>query len=115
VPTKSSGAALLALTGDVEFNKDIRMRAIERGLHLNEFGLWRWQGENGGEGEETERGYWEMVKVETEEEILRELDMTWIEPEKRNFAFVVGKGDGRGQGKRGSDKQKRMPKKKRGT
>jgi DNA polymerase beta len=88
---KSRGAALLALTGDTECNKDLRTRAINLGLHLNEFGLWRWQPDENGRSEEEEKGYWELVKAETEEEVLRELGMEWVEPEKRNFAFVVGK------------------------
>lgn len=98
VPWKSRGAALLALTGDTEFNRDIRTRAINLGMHLNEFGLWRWQS-NGFErvnvGAEAERapdtGYWELVKADTEEEILRELGLDFVEPTKRNFSNVVGK------------------------
>jgi DNA polymerase beta len=97
---KSRGAALLALTGDTEFNRDIRTRAINLGLHLNEFGLWRWQPDENGRNEEgEEKGYWELVKAETEEEILKEVGMEWVEPEKRNFAFVVGKTSGRGKGR----------------
>jgi DNA polymerase beta len=98
VPWKSRGAALLALTGDIEFNRDIRTRAINLGLHLNEFGLWRWQS-NGSEEAEVEtatekapeKGYWELVKADTEEEILRELGLDFVEPTKRNFSNVVGK------------------------
>jgi DNA polymerase beta len=87
---KSKGAALLALTGDLEFNKHLRMRAHDHGCHLNEFGLWRWQGVKGEDSaEDPERGYWEMVKAETEEEILDVLGMEWVEPERRNFKFVV--------------------------
>jgi len=52
---------------------------------------------NGG-NEEEEKGYWELVKAETEEEILKELGMEWVEPEKRNFEFVVGK-TSRGRGR----------------
>ncbi|KAF7985926.1 hypothetical protein HWV62_43846 [Athelia sp. TMB] len=94
VASKSRGAALLALTGDTEFNKDIRMKAHSLGMHLNEFGLWRWQSNGSGVdalSAETEVGYWELVKADTEEDILAELGMEWIEPNKRNFSFVLGK------------------------
>jgi DNA polymerase beta len=96
VPWKSRGAALLALTGDIEFNKDIRVKANNLGMHLNEFGLWRWQSNGSvepgaitGEGVE-DRGFWELIKAESEEEILTELGMDWVEPTKRSFAFVAG-------------------------
>jgi hypothetical protein len=82
---KSRGAALLSLTGDVEFNRHIRSRALELGLHLNEYGLWRWEGEGDG------NGYWALLKAETEEEILTELNMEFIEPERRNFSFILDK------------------------
>lgn len=67
-------------------------------MHLNEFGLWRWQS-NGSDETEVEagtrkapdKGYWELVKADTEEEILRELGLDFIEPTKRNFLNVVGK------------------------
>lgn len=89
VPWKSRGAALLALTGDIEFNKDIRTKASNMGMHLNEFGLWRWQ--SNGVTKAEEKGYWELVKADTEEDILGELGMEFIEPTKRNFSFVIGK------------------------
>jgi DNA polymerase beta len=99
VPWKARGAALLALTGDIEFNKDIRMKASKLGMHLNEFGLWRWQPNGPGEsepeadedGNAEQKGFWELVKADTEEDILAELGMDWIEPTKRNFGFVLGK------------------------
>jgi DNA polymerase beta len=107
VPWKSRGAALLALTGDIEFNRDIRTKAINLGMHLNEFGLWRWQSNgseeahvNEGAERASETGYWELVKADTEEQILRELGMDFIEPTKRNFSNVVGKP------KRGTTKRK---------
>jgi DNA polymerase beta len=64
------------------------MRALNLGLHLNEFGLWRWQ-EN--EANPDKNGYWELVKAETEEDVLEELGIEWIAPERRNFSFIVGK------------------------
>lgn len=85
---------MLALTGDLEFNKDIRIKASNLGMHLNEFGLWRWQSnglELAADGTETETGFWELVKADTEEKILEQLGMEWIEPTKRNFGNVLGK------------------------
>ena len=95
-PVKSKGAALLALTGDVEFTRHVRGRALALGLHLNEFGLWRWQVNGNGlehsdDAGEDDGGFWELVRAESEEEILNELGMEYVEPEKRNFRFVVGK------------------------
>lgn len=92
MPWSARGASLLALTGDVEFNRDTRIKASDMGMHLNELGLWRWSnGPNGIEGPTAEKGFWELVKAETEEEILSELGMEFVEPTKRNFGFVVGK------------------------
>jgi len=82
---------MLALTGDIEFNKDIRLKAGQLGMHLNEFGLWRWQSNEPEEPEAVAKGSWELMEAETEEAILAELGVEWIEPTKRNFAFVVGK------------------------
>lgn len=112
---KSRGAALLALTGDTDFNRDIRMKAIKLGMHLNEFGLWRWNPsstpppsttgskstpkkaelkskskeidpdpekeededlESADMGLDSNNGFWELVRVDTEEEILESLG--WI-------------------------------------
>ncbi|KAJ7701481.1 hypothetical protein B0H17DRAFT_1195267 [Mycena rosella] len=88
VAQKSRGAALIALTGDTEFNRDLRIRASKIGMHLNEFGLWRWN--ESAEGE-PDGGFWELVRAETEEELLSELGMEYVEPVKRNFS-VLGKG-----------------------
>jgi DNA polymerase beta len=100
VPVKSRGAALLAHTGDVEFNKHLRAKALGMGMELNEYGLWRWQADaNRLESRDDEDdalqedwGFWELVRAETEEEILSEVGMPYVEPEKRNFKFVVGRG-----------------------
>ncbi|KAK7048660.1 DNA polymerase [Favolaschia claudopus] len=84
VAQKSRGAALLSLTGDIDFNRDLRLRAAKVGMHLNEFGLWRWN-ENDVVPHE---GFWELVRGETEEEVLRELGLEYIPPEKRNFSAL---------------------------
>lgn len=110
VPVKSRGAALLQLTGDVDFNVDIRKRAQAMGMQLNEYGLWRFRPQSGSSrmtphGTATaseEDGHWELVASETEEEILDQLNMPWVEPEKRNFSFLMAD-----TGKRHATKQRR--------
>jgi DNA polymerase beta len=83
---------LLALTGDAEFIRSIRGKANDLGMHLNEFGLWRWQanGKPNGEGD-VSRGFWELVRAESEKEILEELGMAYVEPRNRNFSYVSGR------------------------
>lgn len=98
VPIKSKGAATLSLTGDVEFNKDLRKRASQLGMHLNESGLWRLHPRNDDASPKlahdsaTEEGYWELVASETEDDIFNELGMPWIDPEKRNFDYLIRTG-----------------------
>ncbi|TRM60611.1 hypothetical protein BD626DRAFT_632392, partial [Schizophyllum amplum] len=183
VPVKSKGAGLIALTGDLEFNRHLRLKASKMELHLNEYGLWKWistprvdedtgeatthrepgaideisenpsaasdvSGELEGnrgvlegnrsepEGERSEpegdrdeveaspeptttkrrkrakpsvsvdleAGFWRLIRAETEEAIMRELDMEYVEPTKRNFAYVEkppGWAKGRGRKKAG--------------
>ncbi|KAJ6508354.1 hypothetical protein C8R45DRAFT_967146 [Mycena sanguinolenta] len=84
VAQKSRGAALLSLTGDTDFIRDVRVRATKVGTHLNEFGLWRWNDNM----EEPQEGFWELVRAETEDEVLRELAMEYVEPTKRNFSSL---------------------------
>ncbi|KAJ7256795.1 hypothetical protein B0H12DRAFT_483942 [Mycena haematopus] len=96
VAQKSRGAALLSLTGDTDFIRDLRVRASKVGMHLNESGLWRWNDNR----EEPHEGFWELVRAETEEEVLRELGMEYVEPTKRNFSSLgnaVGPARGRGR------------------
>ncbi|KAG6332478.1 hypothetical protein ID866_6612 [Astraeus odoratus] len=78
IPQQRQGAALMALTGDSEFIKDICSRAQRLGLHFNEYGLWRW----------CESGNWEFMHGDSEEGIFSELGMDYIEPYRRNFAFL---------------------------
>lgn len=91
---RSKGAALLSLTGDLEFIKDLRIQACKLGMHLNEYGLWRWVShdtEDTSDSSQEENGHWELIHTETEEDILHELDKSWIEPTKRNFSFLSDK------------------------
>ncbi len=68
VPEDSYGAALQYFTGSKEHNIVMRRRAQERGLKLNEYGLFR---------DET------PVAGKTEEEIYAALELPWISPELR--------------------------------
>ncbi|KAF5343216.1 hypothetical protein D9758_013424 [Tetrapyrgos nigripes] len=130
VPQKSRSAALLSLTGDSEFVRDMRLRANKMGMHLDEFGLWRWNStglktENGTpEVEEEEEasdpdsgseasedsspssssGRYTLIPTPTEQSIFDELGIPFVHPEKRNYSYLVG------PGKRDRDKPQRMEK-----
>ena len=96
---------MISLTGDLELNRHLRMKAVKLGMHLNEFGLWKWVSNNfpSIEKEETDAhaeeaaatseatepsGFWQLMRATTEEEIFERLGMDFIEPQRRNFAFV---------------------------
>lgn len=68
VPDQSFGAASQYFTGSKEHNIVIRRRAQERGLKLNEYGLFR--------GEE-------LVASRSEEEVYAAVGLPWIPPELR--------------------------------
>jgi DNA polymerase beta len=125
VPIESRATALLALTGDTDFVKDLKGRARRMGLEVNEWGLWkslhsptptidspsasgvttttttvgevaRQRGRPKGSvkdreerGEKGGSGGWEKIQVETEEEVLNELGMGWVEPARRNFGLLA--------------------------
>jgi DNA polymerase (family X) len=67
--------ALMYFTGSKEHNVVMRRRAIERGLRLNEYGLFR--------SEEETRDLALLVPCRTEEEVFRELGLSFIPPELR--------------------------------
>lgn len=68
LPRKSYGAALQYFTGSKEHNIALRKIAIEKGLKLSEYGLFKGS---------------EMIAGETEEEIYEKLGMEWVPPELR--------------------------------
>jgi DNA polymerase (family 10) len=70
VPTDSRGAALQYFTGSKAHNIALRDRAIGLGFKLNEYGLFRIDGD-------------ERVASATEEEIYRALGLAWVPPELR--------------------------------
>lgn len=95
VPLKSKGAGLIAFTGDIQLNKDLRLRAAKIGLLLNEFGLWKWNPNDRPKDpakplEEIapNDGYWQLIKAPTEQDIFNQLGMEYIKPHRRNFSFV---------------------------
>ncbi|HAW26640.1 MAG TPA: DNA polymerase/3'-5' exonuclease PolX [Planctomycetaceae bacterium] len=68
VPEESYGAALLYFTGSKAHNIVLRRRSQDRGLKLNEYGLFRED---------------ELISGKTEEEVYKALDLPWIPPEIR--------------------------------
>ena len=67
--------ALAYFTGSKEHNIIMRQRAIERGLRLNEYGLFK--------SKEETRDPKLLVKCATEEDIFTELELSYIPPELR--------------------------------
>ncbi len=68
VPKKSYGSALQYFTGSKDHNIILRRVAIDKGLKLNEYGLFRGP---------------KMIASSTEEEIYKALGLSYIEPELR--------------------------------
>ena len=68
VPQRSYGSALQYFTGSVEHNIATRRIAMDKGLKLSEYGLFRGP---------------KMIAGKNEEEIYKALGMDWIEPELR--------------------------------
>ena len=64
VPQKGKGAAMIQLTGDLDFNIDCRARAQQMGMLLNEYGLWRWTPNPGKEDPEIKAQH--LFEKETE-------------------------------------------------
>jgi DNA polymerase (family 10) len=69
VPRDSRGAAMQYFTGSKAHNIILRDRAIQRGLKLNEYGLFRTVDDG-------------RVAGETEEGIYEALGLAWVEPER---------------------------------
>ncbi len=67
--------ALAYFTGSKEHNIVMRQRAIQRGLRLNEYGLFK--------SREETRDAKLLVACKTEEEIFAKLDLAWVPPELR--------------------------------
>jgi DNA polymerase (family X) len=76
VSAASFGAAWQYFTGSKAHNVALRQRALERGLRLSEYGLFR-----GGDGDDPERGV--RVAGADEAEVYAALGLDWIPPELR--------------------------------
>ena len=70
VPAESRGAAMQYFTGSKAHNIALRDLAVQHGFKLNEYGLFRVEGDT-------------RVSGETEEGIYESLGMSWVEPELR--------------------------------
>ena len=74
--------ALMYFTGSKEHNIVMRQRAIERGLRLNEYGLFRSEMET--------RDPKLLVRCKTEEEVFGKLDLHFVPPEMREDTGEFG-------------------------
>ncbi len=88
VPTDCYGAAIQYFTGSKEHNVKLRSRAIERGLTLNEWGLWKttdWEARRDTVKATAGLGidYSTAVASRHEADIYAKLDLAFIEPELR--------------------------------
>jgi DNA polymerase (family X) len=72
VPRESRGAAMQYFTGSKAHNIAVRDRAVQRGLKLNEYGLFRADDDT-------------KIAGDTEEGIYQALGMTWVAPELREL------------------------------
>jgi DNA polymerase (family 10) len=72
VPAKSFGAALVYFTGSKQHNIVLRGMAKDRGLKINEYGVFKVDGDKE-----------ELVAGKTEKEVYDTLDLPWIPPESR--------------------------------
>ena len=77
VPYESYHAATLYFTGSDEHNKLMRSRAIEKGMRLSEYGLFRVDAD----GKESAT----PEAVSCEEDIFKLLDMAYREPSDRDI------------------------------
>jgi DNA polymerase (family 10) len=76
VPAASFGAALQYFTGSKEHNVRLRGRARDRGLSINEYGVFRLAADGGGtEGP--------SLAGRTEDDVYAAVDLPWIPPELR--------------------------------
>ena len=76
VKPEEYSAALMYFTGSKEHNIVMRQRARERGMALNEYGLFKLN-------EEKETDFDQPVKTETEKDIYKKLGLNFVPPEHR--------------------------------
>ncbi|HZZ41583.1 MAG TPA: DNA polymerase/3'-5' exonuclease PolX [Tepidisphaeraceae bacterium] len=83
VPVDNFGAALLYFTGSKDHNVRIRGMAIDKGLTLNEWGLYKLDEYEKSEKKTGEASAAKPVACKTEEDIYKKLGMQWVPPELR--------------------------------
>ncbi len=82
VPEASFGAAWQYFTGSKAHNVALRQRAIDRGLRLNEYGVFRTGGDDDAESNaDPQRG--ERVAGTDEADVYAALGLAWVPPELR--------------------------------
>jgi DNA polymerase (family 10) len=75
VPPDCYGAALVYFTGSKEHNVKLRRRAVERGLRISEYGVFRIEKEDAGDGE--------WIAGREEADVYAAVGLPWIPPEMR--------------------------------
>ncbi|MCC6239975.1 MAG: PHP domain-containing protein [Phycisphaerales bacterium] len=83
VPQENFGAALLYFTGSKDHNVELRSMAQDRGMILNEWGLYRLEDYDKAKKQTSQPPETEPLASKTEREIYRALKLAYIEPELR--------------------------------
>jgi DNA polymerase (family X) len=81
VPRQSYGAALYYFTGSKAHNLAVRKLAVERGLRINEYGIFRVP--KGKKAEEVGEQDGKRIGGETEEDVFHAVGLVWMPPELR--------------------------------
>jgi DNA polymerase (family X) len=81
VPRRSYGAALHYFTGSKAHNVAVRKLGVERGLRINEYGVFRIP--KGKKAEELGKEEGKRIGGEKEEDVFRAVGMVWVPPELR--------------------------------
>src|SRR5215210_333596 len=76
VPPESYGAALVYFTGSKEHNVKLRRRAVERGLRISEYGVFRVE-----ERHQEDEG--ERIAGREEADVYASVGLAWVPPEMR--------------------------------
>lgn len=87
VPQQSYGAALYAFTGSQAHNLAIRKLGIERGVRINEHGIFRMPKKSLVKNSRKEDG--KRIGGQTEEEIFSAVGLEWIPPELREHCGEI--------------------------
>jgi len=80
VEHQSFGAALQYFTGSKEHNVRLRSRARERGLTINEYGVYELGAEAGDDGKPTKAAF---IAGDTEQDVYGAVGLPWVPPELR--------------------------------